>query len=568
MASIFGRFAVGRGVRGWAPSWLGPDLIAGLTLAAIAIPEQMATARLAGLSPQTGLLAFIAGGIAFAALGVSRSLSSGADSTIAPIFAGGLAAVAASGSPHYALAALALAIMVGVIVTIAGAARMGWVGDLISAPVMTGFLAGISAHILASQGPTALGLAPTGEATLPRLVGLVAGLPRSNLYDVAISMGVLGAIALSERVSRRIPAALVAVAAATALSVALRLDSRGVAQLGVLSRIAPHLGVPPLSVAEWLRLGPLAFIVAAVVMVQTAAVSRAFASDDHDTDVNGDFIGVGAGNLLAGLAGAFPLDASPPRTAIVEESGGRSQVSGLVAVCIVALLLAFGLRALARIPAAALAGVLLFVAARLVRVPDMARILKRSPAEFALVLATIAAIIALPIEWGVATGVVLSILHGVWSGARVRVRPMRRLPGTTVWWPDGEGAEPNGERLQGVEVLAYPAPLTFLVADAFARDFLGAVQATPGLRLVVLEAAGMVMIDYTAAVSLGRVVSDCRKSGCEFALARLESPAAQAALDRLGLRELIGSDHIFQSVAAAVATLAPDARPLADPAAG
>jgi MFS superfamily sulfate permease-like transporter len=567
VAGTIGRIGVGGGLRGWSPAWLGPDLVAGLTLACIAIPEQMATARLAGLPPQAGLLAFAVGGLAFSVFGASRFLSSGADSTIAPIFAGGLAGLAVVGSPHYALTALALAIFVGAIVAVAGTARMGWIGDLVSAPVMTGFLAGISAHILASQGPAALGLRLAGEATVDRLIGLVAGLPRANPYDAAIAIGVLASIALLERVNRRIPGALFAMSVATLLSIALRLDEKGVAQLGALSRVTPHLGLPSLALAEWLRLGPLAFLVAAVVMVQTATVSRAFPTEGRDADVDQDFIGVGAGNLLAGLAGAFPVNASPPRTAVVKESGGCSQGAGLVAVVLTALLMEFGLRFLAKVPTAALAGVLLFVAARLVRVAEMAGILKQSPGEFLLVLATIAAIVVLPIQWGVATGVALSILRGVWSGTRVRVRPMTRIPGTTVWWPDGNGASHEGERLQGVQVLAYPAPLTFLVADTFARDFLAAVRSERrGVRLVILEAAGMVMIDYTAAMALGRVVRECRASGADFALARLESPAAQAALDRLGLEDVIGKDHIFESVAAAIAAFAPDATPIGEPA--
>jgi sulfate permease, SulP family len=561
VANSIGRFAVGYGFRGWTSSGLGPDLIAGLTLAGIAIPGQIATARLAGLSPQDGFLAFIAGGVAFALFGASRFLSSGADSTIAPIFAGSLAAFAAAGSPHYAAAAAALAVLVGAVVAVAGLARMGWVGDLLSTPVMSGFLAGISVHILASQAPVALGLAPGAEGTLPRLIAIAANLPRANPFDAAIAAGVLAAIAVLERVSRRIPGALLAVGAATLLSVSLGLEARGVAPLGVLSQGVPRIGLPALGPVEWLRLVPLAVLVAAVVMVQTAAVSRGFESDGDDPDVNRDFVGVGAGNLLAGLVGAFPVNASPPNTAIVQEGGGHSQLAGLIAVAIVALLLVFGLRLLAGIPTAALAGVLLFVAARLVRVAEMKRILRESPAEFVLVLATIAAIVVLPIEWGVASGVALSILHGVWSGTRVKVQPMSRQPGTTVWWPDGQARGARGERLEGVQVLAFPAPLTFLVADSFGREFLTAADHEgAGAQLVVLEAAGMVMIDYTAARALARVIRECRAAGGEFALARLEAPAAQAALERLGLAALIGEDHIFESVAEAIAALAPDAR--------
>jgi MFS superfamily sulfate permease-like transporter len=560
VAKGIGRLAIGRGFRGWTPVALGPDLIAGLSLAAIAIPAQMATARLAGLPPQTGFLAFVGANLGFAIFGSSRYLSSGADTTITPIFAGVLASLAMAGSPHYAALAMALALLTGALVAIAGVARMGWIGDLLSAPVMTGFLAGISVHILASQAPTVLGLPPPTGGILQTFLKLAAAAPQANGYDVAIAVAVLAVIVGVERVSRRIPGALIAIVAAIAATIVFHLQAQGVARLGALASRPPHLAFPELAATEWLHLLPLAFLVAAVVMVQTAAVSRAFVQGDEDADVDRDFIGLGAGNVIAGLVGGLPVDASPPVTAMVAESGARSQGAGLTATAIMAGLLIFGMGLLQDVPTAALAGVLLSVAARLVDIKEMRRILQQSPAEFALVLATTAAIVVLPIEWGVASGVGLSILHGAWSAARVPVRPMSRLPGTTIWWPDAPGRAPRGERLADVQVLAFAAPLTFLAAEAFAREFLAAVDAGAGESrpcLVVLEAAGMVMIDYTAAKALARVVRECRASGCDFALARLESPAAQAALERLGLADLIGTDHIFQSVAAAIAALAP-----------
>lgn len=561
MAKGIARSVIGRGLRGWRAAWLGPDLLAGISLAAIAIPAQMATARLAGLPPQAGFLAFLGASLGFVLFGASRYLSSGADTTITPIFAGALASLGAAGSPHYAALAVALALLTGVLVAIAGRARMGWIGDLLSAPVMAGFLAGISVHILASQAPAALGLPAPPGGILRVLATLATAAPRANAYDLAIAVAVLAISLGVEELSSRIPGALIAIVAATGATVAFHLQTRGVARLGDLASQPPHLAFPALAPEDWLHLLPLAFLVASVVMVQTAAVSRAFVQGDEDPDVNRDFIGVGAGNLIASLLGGLPVNASPPVTAMVAQSGARSQAATLTAAAIIAALLVFGMGLLRDVPAAALAGVLLSVAARLVHVGEMRRILQKSPAEFGLVLVTTAAIVVLPIEWGVASGVALSILNGVWSVARVRVRPMSRLPGTTVWWADGQGSGASGERMPGVRVLAYPAPLTFLVAEPFAHEFLAA--AAPGAgdtRLVILEAAGIVMIDYTAAAALGRVVRECRAAGCDFALARLESPDAQAALERLGLEALIGKDHIFQSVAAAIAALAPDAR--------
>src|SRR5947207_1950540 len=185
------------------------DLIAGLTLAAIAIPEQMATARLGGFSPQIGFFAFIAGSLGFAALGSNRFLSCGADSTITPIFAGGLVLMAASGSPAYQAHAVALALLVGVILVIGSLFRMGWIANLLSTPVTTGFLAGISVHILVSQISGVLGLpTPTGPM-LDRIGILARHLGEANLFTVCIGFGVLAVVAGSEKISARIPGALI-----------------------------------------------------------------------------------------------------------------------------------------------------------------------------------------------------------------------------------------------------------------------------------------------------------------------------------------------------------------------
>ncbi|HEY2481601.1 MAG TPA: SulP family inorganic anion transporter [Caulobacteraceae bacterium] len=544
------------GLRGYQSAFLAPDLLAGLTLAAIAIPEQMATARLGGLPPQAGFFAFIAAGVGFLVFGSNRQLSAGADSTIAPIFAGALAYLAAAGSPHYAALAAGLALLVGLIVGLAGVMRMGWIGNLLSIPVTLGFLAGIAVHIVVSQAPAALGLAPLTGPTLARIGTLVREVPHANLMAVAISAGVVVVVAGAHRLSPRLPGALLAVAGASIAASLLRLGDHGLKLLGHVSGGLPRLAAPALALEDWLRLAPLALIVALVVMVQTAATARSFPPPGGEADEDGDFTGLGAANLLAAVLGAFPVNASPPRTAIVAESGARSQAAGLFAIAVVAVLLIAGTGILAGIPEAALAGILLFVAARIVRVGQMAQIIARSPIESALIVATAAAIIVLPIANGVAVGILLSLLYGLWSSARMHVRPMRRIPGTSVWWP--AGATREGETVPGVAVLAFQAPLTFLNAEMFARDMLAAIA--PGgsdVRVAVLEAAGIIDIDYSAAQSLRTVVKACQEAGVVFALARLESVDAQKALTRLGLTDLIGADHVFDSVAAALDALGP-----------
>jgi len=387
-----------RSLSSYRLQFLTHDLLAGLTLAAIAIPEQMATARLGGFAPQLGFFAFLAGSLAFAAFGSNRFLSCGADSTITPIFAGGLALIPVSGPSDYPELAAALALMVGCLLVAAGIFRLGWIADLLSIPVTIGFLAGISVHILISQLPVILGLPSPEGPMLQRLATLVSHLNETNPLALAIGIGVLVITAISERIDARIPGALIGLAAASAGVLLLGLESRGVALLGAVSVALPAVAIPQVSGARLTSLLSLSLIIAIVVMVQTAATTRAFPSGpDEVPDVDRDFVGAGVGSFLAGLIGAFPVNASPPRTAVVCETGGRSQVAGLAAVAIVIVLLAFGTGLLSRIPNAALGGVLLFVALRIVRAGEIAAIYRQSPGEFLLILATAAAIILLPI---------------------------------------------------------------------------------------------------------------------------------------------------------------------------
>ena len=505
------------------------DLIAGLTLAAIAIPEQMATARLGGFAPQIGFFAFMAGSLGFALLGSNRFLSCGADSTITPIFAGGLAAMAATGSPDYHGLAIVLALMVG-------------------------FLAGISVHIIVSQLPGVLGVSSSGGPTLDRVASLAAGLPRTNPYTLVIGFGVLAIVVVSETVSARIPGALIGLGAATLAVIGFGLEGRGVSVVGVVPATLPRPTFPDLGPEHWVRIVPLAVVITVVVMVQTAATTRSFPSDpDRPADVDRDFLGAGAGSLLSGLIGAFPVNASPPRTGIVAETGGQSQLAGLTAAAIVLALLAFGTGLLQHVPDAALGGILLFVALRIIRIQQIVTIYRQSFSEFLLIVATAALIIVLPIEQGALLGILLSLLHGIWSTTRARLVEFERVPGTTIWWP----AHPHlrGERINEVAVIGLQAPLSFLNASEFRSDvtkLLGAARP----RLLVLEASGMVEIDFTAAQILLDIFKACEEQGVTVALARLESVRAQAAFERFRLFDSLPRAHVFHSVDEAVRELA------------
>jgi sulfate permease, SulP family len=541
-----------RSFAGWRRGDLGADVVAGLTLAAIAIPSQMATARLANLTPQIGLLALVAAAIGFALFGDSRRLSVGADSTIAPIFAGALAALAAAGPEDYAASAAVLSLAVGLILICAGAFKFGFVADLLSIPVTTGFLLGIAGHILILQMPVVLGVEPGHGSLAQEAWSLIVRAPTANPWTLTIGLGVLAIMLAGHAVSPRFPGALIGLCLAGLATVMLGLEGRGVATLGPLAGGALHLSLPAISWDDIRVVAPLAVLIALVVMVQTAATTRSFPNSAEGPDVNRDFIGVGAANAFSGLVGAFPVDASPPSTAVAAEAGCRSQLAGLLSAAAALCVLLFASGVLAHLPTAALAGVLLFVAMRLVRIGVMQDVWRRSRAEFLLILATALAIVALPIEQGVAVGVLLSVLHGVWTTTRARTVEFERIPGTSVWWPHDK--DTKGEFVAAVRVIALQAPLSFLNAYNFRRAIERfCSQDQP--KLIVIEANALVEIDYTGATVLAELVSRLRGRGIDVAVARLESVRAQESFARLGLFALIGRDHVFRSVQEAIDAL-------------
>ncbi len=545
-------------LRGYRLEYFPRDLVAGLMLAAIAIPGQLATARLAGMPPQTGLFAFAAGALAFAAFGANRYMSVAADSTIAPIFAGGLASIAAAGSSSYSELAALLALLVGFVLVTVGLLRAGWLATLLSVPVTTGFLAGISIHIIVGELPTLLGVPDESGYLLARLFHVLGRLGEGNPYTLALGAGVLVATFGAARISSRIPGALIGLVGA-GLAVALfHLQSRGVSLLGPLPAPIPRFSLPTLPGMDDLsRLVQLALVVAMVCIMQTAAVASAFPSDgDEPDDVSRDFAGVGAGSILAGVMGAFAVDASPPSTAIVRESGGRSQIASLTALALMIALAVLAAGLMAYVPHAALAGILVYVALRIFRVDEMVQIYVRGGLEILLVAASAGLVVALPIETGMLLAIVLSFVHSLYIVARPYCVELARVPGSTVWWPPGASAE--GEHEAGVLVFAPEAPLNFTNADHICAAIRSAMASGRApVKLLVIEANGMIDIDYTGSQILRRTIAELKARNIAVAIARLSNARAQAQTYRTGLIEAIGSERVFLSVEEAVSKLGP-----------
>jgi sulfate permease, SulP family len=505
------------------------------------------------MPPEAGLLAFVAGTIGFAVFGTNRFLSAGADSTIAPIFAAGLGAMAMAQSRDYASLASLLALMVGAILIAAALLRAGWIADLLSDPVTTGFFAGIAVHIIIGQLPSVLGIADLQGPLLARIPALLQQIPDANPIAAGIGIFVLAAAQLTERVAPRVPGALLAIALTALISSQLHL-----AQLGMMPPLAaatPHLALSLHAIDRAPQLLPLALIVAVVCMMQTAAVLRAFPSHKGGPrHVARDFAGVGAGNVLAGLFGGFAVNASPPRTSVVVQAGAGSQLAGLVAIAIVVALVFGDGTLLGFVPHAALGGLLIAIGIRLFHLRQIVRIVRLGGSEWLLVVASAALIIALPIERGMIAAIVLSLLQGFYGVARPLCTELVRAPGTTVWWPSGEIA---GDHTPGVLVFAPAAPLLFTNIDYVRNRLADALSHThEPVRLLIVEASGVTEIDYTASQRLQQTIAALRANGMDVALARLSSERAQHQADRSGLLAAFGPQRVFRSVEDAVQALA------------
>jgi sulfate permease, SulP family len=541
-------------LQGYQRAWAATDLLAGVTLVAIAVPESIATARLGGMPPVTGLYAFVAGSVAFAVLGCHSQMSVGADSTVAPLFAAGVGGLAAFGSPHYVELVGVLAVLVGAIVALVWLLRLGWIAQLLSAPIITGFLAGVALVIVVHQLPDLLGLTPATGSTLHRLHHVVTHLSDINGPTLLVGLGTFAIVLAADHASRRIPGALIAVVVSVLAVHVFHLDTaHGVAVLGTVAHGAPQVGLPGLSSSAVTNLAPLAGAVALVVVTQSASTSRAFVDRSRHVrpDVGRDLLGVGAGSVLAGVLGAFPVNASPARTAVVAEASGKTQAAGLWAAAgTVAAIPTLGV--LAKLPLATLAGLLIYIATRIFRVDDLKAIARFDALEFGLALVTLLTVALVGVPQGIGVAVGLAILDRTRLSARPQLHVLGRLPGTTSWTTTSGASDL--EQVPGVLVVLFAAPLWYGNAVRFQSEVRGAVSASSGastLRAVVLDAIGMNDIDYTGVQALSAVLDDLDSAHIEFAIARAGAHAREG-LVRGGVLERIGSDRLFPSVETAV----------------
>ncbi len=548
-------------LRGYKPAWLPLDVVAGLTLVAIAIPEQIATAHLAGMPEVTGFYAFVAGSLVFALFGRHRLLSVGADSTIAPVFAAGVATLAAVGSPTYYHLVSATALLAGGLLVAASLARLGWVADFFPVPVMTGLLAGIGVEIFVKQLPTVFGLPGGGTTTIGRVRAFADQLSHFNGWSLGIAVGVLALTVGCEKIDRRVPGALIGMVGAIVLVSSAGLESHGVQVLGPVHATLPQLALPDASLHQLSQLLVTAVTVAFLCVVQTSATVRSTSTggggapeDPRPQDFNIDLAAVGAGSLLAGLAGSFAVDASPPRTAVVASAGGRTQVASLTAVGVVVVVMVVATGVLKDLPDAALGAVLMYIASKLFHLKVLRSIFRFNPVEFALAVTTLVVVVFVGIEQGVVAAALLALAQRLQLAARPQDAVLGRVPGTDHWVQTDVG-RPT-EQVPGVVVYLLYAPLWYGNAVYVVQRIRHIIRsASPPVRTLVLDGDAISDIDFTGAEALGQLVTELEGEGVDVGVARA-SAIAHRDLRRSGLLNAIGPNRIFTNVDDAVRTLA------------
>ena len=520
------------------------EVLAGLTLAALGIPAVLGYAKIAGMPLVTGLYTMLLPMAVYAVLGSSRHLVVAADSATAVILAAALTGLAAVGSERYVrLAGLAALLTAGMLLA-ARLARLSFLANFLSRTVLVGFLTGVGIQVAVSQLPGMLGVTAAGGETLPKLVDTIRALPHVNWADVALAIGVIVVVVVARRINRRIPGLLIAVIIAIVVSWAAGLAARGVAVVGPVPRGLPSLGLPALGWHDVRALLGAALSMFVVILAQSAATSRAYAARYGEPFSEAtDLVGLGAANAAAAFSGTFVVNGSPTKTQIADSAGGRSQLSQLTAFAVVLIVLVLLTGPLAYLPDAALAAVVFVIAIELIDLLGMRRILALRKHEFAVALLTMAAVVALGVEYGIVLAVIASIIDHL----RHSYHPLNCV---LVKSPDGHWqpvpAEPGARTEEGLVAYRFGTSLYYANASRLLEDVAALTGHGGPLHWLVIDCAAIGDVDYTASAVLIEVVEHAHQQNVRLVFCSVLGPVRQQ-LDRYGISNALGQDAYFDT---------------------
>ena len=537
------RFPLLEGLRPLDTKRIPMEVVAGVTLAALAIPEVMGYTSIAGMPVVTGLYTILVPITLFALLGSSRHLVVGADSATAAIMAAGLAGLAATGSSQYVALAGMLAIITGVYLLLARVLKLGFIADFLSRTVLIGFLTGVGIQVACGQFSGLFGIPKSGSGPIQQVVNTFTEFGQVSWSTFAVSISVLAVIYLGGKLVRRVPWALLAVIGAIVVSHYADLSAHGVSTLGTVPGGLPSVTWPSIPSKDWATLLATAASIFVVVLAQSAATSRAYAARFNDEfDENVDLVGISLANIGAGLTGTFVVNGSPTKTSMVDKAGGRSQLAQLVTAAVVLIVLLFLTKPLSYMPNAVLAAVVFLIGVELVDVKGMRGILKARWVEFVVACITAAVVVVVGVEQGIIVAIVISIVVHL----RHSYRPYDTLAVPT---PDGDwksqSLESGAQAVPGLLVYHFGSGLYYANANRFVEELRTLVAAaTTPVRWLCVMAGNMDDIDYTGSAMLRGLVTELKGKGVTLVMDHVPAPA-MAELKKDGLLEVIGEEHVF-----------------------
>jgi high affinity sulfate transporter 1 len=543
-------------VRSYRREWLARDVVAGVVLTTLLVPQGMAYAELAGLPPITGLYTSIMCLAGYAVLGPSRILVLGPDSSLGPMIAATILPLAgADGDPKRAIAlASLLAIMVAAIMILGAVAKLGFIADLISKPTMIGYMNGLALTILVGQLPKLFGFKVSAEGLIREITGFVKGLAHGEAVTAAAVVGIAGIILILvlQRWLPKFPAVLIMVVLAIAATTVFGLAEHGVSLVGVLPKGFPPLTIPHVRLAD---LGPLfagALGIALVSLADTISTASAFAArSGQEIHGNQEMIGIGAANLAAGLFQGFPVSTSGSRTAVAERSGAKTQLTGITGAALIILMIVAIPGLFRNLPQPALAAVVITASLSLADIPGTVRLWRQSKDEFLLSIGAFLGVALLGVLPGIAIAVALSILN-----------VFRR-----AWWPydtelgRAEGlagyhdvrTHPQAQHLPGLVIYRFGAPLFFANATTFRDEVRKLANSEPKPTWIVIAAEPMTDVDTTASDVLEDLDEALNTQGTCLVFAELMGPVRDK-IERYGLNRTIDPHHFFPTLESAVTT--------------
>ena len=540
-----------RSMAAYSGTRLRTDVVAGVTVAALALPSSMAYAELAGVPVSAGLYALLLPVLAYALLGSAPRVVVGPEGTVALLVATAIAPLAAAGSPEYAALAAMLALLVGAVFLLARLARVGWIADYFSQAVLVGYITGVAIVLILGQLGKLLGISSDADGAIREAVDVLTHLGDANGITVVVGVLSIALLVVAGRLNKRFPGALVLVVLGIAVSWTLDLASRGVSVTGEVPSGLPSLEVPDVSASDLATLAAAAVAVFLVAFSDSILTSRSFAARHHETvDANQELLAFGVVQLASGISQGIPVGTSGSRTAVNDDMGATSQISGIASAGTIAVILLFLIDPIQYLPSAVLGAVIVYAAAKLIDAGQWRELARSSRVELVIAAVTVACVVMVGVLQAIIVAVVLSVADII----RRAARPADAVLG---WSPEDDRYvdvvdHPDAGVTPGVVVYRIQDRLFFANAHFFKRRLWAAVDGAPKpVHHVVLDASFISDIDASAEVALREVLDGLHERNIEMHVAR----ATVELLERLtavDLDDAIGTDHFHGTVTTAV----------------